>query len=237
MALLKRLFKKPALFLAPSNELLEVPFPIAAIKKFIPNGINSQKYKFDPELRKRYRKKLKLEENQPLGILTRRLVPKNGVAYLARATEYITNDKLHLLLIGDGPEREKIETYLQHYMPSRFQMLGAMRHDEIIPYYSAADFSLLPSLMEATSISGLEAMATGLPLVGTRVGGIPELIEDGKNGYLCNSEDEKDLADKINMLLSGDLKKFGNHSREIVEKRFDWQNIADQTLEAYKSIL
>jgi len=237
MALLKRLFKKPLLFLAPSRELLEVPFPITAVQKFIPNGVDSAKYMFDPELRNKFRKKLDLQDNQPMGILTRRMVPKNGVAYLAKAAKYITNDKMFLLLIGDGPEKEALEGSLYRYIPGRYRMLGAMKHDEIIPYYSAADFSVLPSLMEATSISGLEAMASGLPLVGTRVGGIPELIEDGKNGFLCEPANEKDLAEKIDLLLSKDLRKLGDHSRAMVERKFDWQKIADQTLEAYESVL
>lgn len=237
MVLLKMLFKKPLLFLAPSHELLEVPFPIAAVKKFISNGIDSAKYKFDQELRKEYRKKLELQDDQPLGILTRRMVPKNGVAYLAKAAKYISNKKMCLILIGDGPERKDIEVSLHRYMPGRYRMLGSMKHDEIIPYYSAADFSVLPSLMEATSISGLEAMSSGLPLVGTNVGGIPELIDDGKNGFLCESADEKDLAEKINLLLTRNLRKLGDHSRAIVEEKFDWHKIADQTLEAYESIL
>lgn len=237
MAQLKRLFRKPMLFLAPSQELLNVPFPINAVKKFIPNGIDSTKYRFDKSIRKKYRNKLHLKDGHPLGILTRRMVPKNGVVYLAKATEYIKNNSMHLLLIGDGPERKDIQSKLEKYMPGRYWMLGAMKHDEIIPYYSAADFSVLPSLMEATSISGLEAMASGLPLVGTKVGGIPELIEDGKNGILCEPANEKDLADKMDFFLSQNLQEMGRYSRVIVEERFDWQNIADQTLQAYASIL
>ena len=116
-------------------------------------------------------------------------------------------------------------------------MLGAMNHDEIIPYYSAADFSILPSLMEATSISGLEAMASSLPLVGTRVGGIPDLIEEGKNGLLCRPADEEDLAEKIGALLEADLRALGAHSRHLVENNFAWPQIARRTVQAYESVL
>jgi glycosyltransferase involved in cell wall biosynthesis len=116
-------------------------------------------------------------------------------------------------------------------------MLGAKSHDEIIPYYSAADFSILPSLMEATSISGLEAMATSLPLVGTRVGGIPDLIDTGRNGFLCDPEDDEDLAMKITALLGVDLKAFGAHSREMVERGFAWPQIARETVKAYEELL
>ena len=237
MALLRRLFDKPQLFLAPSRELLEVPFPIPAAKEYIPNGVDAKKYRFDAGTRRDIRASLGLEDDHVLGILTRRLVPKNGVIHLARATRFISDDRLRLLLIGDGTEYADVSTCLEQNFHSRFTMLGAKNHDEIIPYYSAADFSILPSLMEATSISGLEAMATSLPLVGTRVGGIPDLIEDGKNGFLCDPENDEDLAEKIDALLGEDLKAFGAHSRQLVENNFAWPTIAHRTLKAYETVL
>lgn len=237
MALLRRLFAKPQLFLAPSRELLEVPFPVTAQKIYIPNGVDSKKYHFDAHARNEIRPSLGLRDDHVLGILTRRLVPKNGVIHLARATRFLNDERLRLLLIGDGPEFSPVSASLKQHFESRFTMLGAKGHDEIIPYYSAADFSILPSLMEATSISGLEAMATSLPLVGTRVGGIPDLIEEGKNGYLCDPANEEDLAEKIKALLDVDLKAFGAHSRLLIEDNFAWPQIARKTLSAYETVL
>ena len=237
MALLRRLFEKPQLFLAPSRELLEVPGLIAAAKEYIPNGVDAKKYRFDAQTRSEIRASLGLGDDHVLGILTRRLVPKNGVIHLARATRFISNDRLRLLLIGDGTEFGDVSTCLEQNFHDRFTMLGAKSHDEIIPYYSAADFSILPSLMEATSISGLEAMATSLPLVGTRVGGIPDLIEDAKNGFLCDPQNDEDLANKIDALLAEDLKAFGAHSRQMVENCFAWPKIAHRTLKAYEAVL
>ena len=80
-------------------------------------------------------------------------------------------------------------------------------------------------------------MASSLPLVGTRVGGIPDLIEEGKNGFLCNPADGEDLAEKINTLLDVDLKAFGAHSREMVENDFAWPQIARRTLKAYETVV
>jgi glycosyltransferase involved in cell wall biosynthesis len=237
MALLRRLFAKPQLFLAPSRELLEVPFDIDATKVFIPNGVDANKYRFDAQARSETRSSLGVNDDQVLGILTRRLVPKNGVKYLARATRFLDDERLRLLLIGDGPEYAEVSACLEQHFANRFTMLGAKSHDEIIPYYSAADFSILPSLMEATSISGLEAMATSLPLVGTRVGGIPDLIDTGRNGFLCDPEDDEDLAMKITALLGVDLKAFGAHSREMVERGFAWPQIARETVKAYEELL
>lgn len=237
MALLRRLFAKPRLFLAPSRELLEVPFPIAAKKVYIPNGVDAKKYRFNAQTRNELRHSLGLGDEHVLGILTRRLVAKNGVIHLARATQFLSDERLRLLLIGDGPEAGSVYKTLERNFADRFTMLGAKHHDEIIPYYSAADFSILPSLMEATSISGLEAMATSLPLVGTRVGGIPDLIEEGKNGFLCEPANEKDLAEKIQAIMAVDLKVFGAHSRQIVESNFAWPQIARKTVAAYETVL
>jgi glycosyltransferase involved in cell wall biosynthesis len=116
-------------------------------------------------------------------------------------------------------------------------MLGEKTHKEIIDYYSAADISILPSLMEATSISGLEAMAASLPLVGTKVGGIPFIIKDGINGYLCEPKNPEDLAKKIELLLASKYEKMGEKSRLIATNNFDWMTIADQTIQAYESIV
>lgn len=237
MALLRRMFAKPQLFLAPSRELLDLPFSIAAEKIYIPNGVDADKYRFDSGRRRELRASLELRDDHVLGILTRRLVAKNGVIHLARATRFLDDERLRFLLIGDGPEFDKVSASLEEHFTDRFTMLGAMHHDEIVPYYSAADFSVLPSLMEATSISGLEAMATSLPLIGTRVGGIPDLIEDGENGFLCDPADDEDLARRINSLLQIDLKAFGARSRQMVECNFAWPQIARRTLAAYEKVV
>jgi glycosyltransferase involved in cell wall biosynthesis len=237
MALLRRLFSKPQLFLAPSRELLEIPFPISAKKEYIPNGVDGAKYRFDEKARTEIRSAMGLGDDHILGILTRRLVPKNGVIHFARAARLLNEERLRFLIIGDGPEFDAVSACLAQNFESRFTMLGAKKHDEIIPYYSAADFSILPSLMEATSISGLEAMATSLPLIGTRIGGIPDLIEDGKNGFLCEPANDEHLAQKIDALLHVDMKAFGAYSRELVESKFAWPRIARRTLEAYETVV
>lgn len=237
IALLRNLFKKPALFLAPSKELLEVPFEISAKKVYIPNGVISEKLKRNEDARLRIRKELGLNSDDILAIVTRRLVQKNGVKYLSLATQSIQNPHLKLLIIGDGEEFNEIKTNLETYFKDRFFMLGSKKHHEIIDYYSASDLSILPSLMEATSISGLEAMGASLPLIGTKVGGIPELIQEGVNGYLCESQNPHDLAQKIDILLAQDFKAMGEKSLEIVTKDFDWDIIAKATMKEYRGLL
>ncbi len=237
MALLKRHLRKPDLFLAPSRELLLVPFDIPAEKIFIPNGVDGAKFLFNKEKRDRIRSQLGIGREDIVGLITRRLVDKNGVIYLARAAEFLENKKIRFIIIGDGPERVRVEEEFRKHCGERALFLGNKTHDEIVDYYSGGDFSVLPSLMEATSISGLEAMAAGLPLVGTNVGGIPELIKNGENGYLCSPADPSELAEKINRMLSEDYRSYGANSRKIVEKNFDWSKIAQKTHDAYSTIV
>ena len=235
--LLKRLFAKPQLFLAPSEELLEVPFDFPAKKVFISNGVISSKFTRNEKVRIKLRTQLDIKDDEKLAIVTRRMVWKNGVNFLALATKHIKNDKLKLLFIGDGEQHDEIKTILEDNFKDRYILLGSKKHDEIIDYYSAADLSILPSLMEATSISGLEAMAASLPLVGTKVGGIPVIIKDEINGYLCESENPEDLAQKIDKLLESDYSSMGEKSKELVDEYFDWIEIAKKTLKEYESIV
>ena len=237
MAMLRRHFKKVDLFLAPSEELLQIPFEIKAPKYFIANGVDASKFVFSDGQRTRVRQELGLEKNDIVAIITRRLVDKNGVIYLAKATQFLRNKSIKFVVIGDGPERKAVEDTFKKHCGERAIFLGNKTHKEIVAYYSAADFSVLPSLLEATSISGLEAMAASLPLVGTRVGGIPELISHGENGFLCNPADPEDLAQKINVLLESDFRALGRKSRRLVEEHFDWPIIAHTTLTAYREIL
>jgi len=236
MALLKKHLKKPDLFLAPSKELLHVPFNIPATKIFIPNGVDGSKFLFNKEKRARIRSHLGIGKEEIVALITRRLVDKNGVIYLARATEFLQNKKIRFIFIGDGPERVHVEEEFKKHYGKRAFFLGNKSHEKIVDYYSGADFSILPSLIEATSISGLEAMAANLPLIGTKVGGIPELVKNGKNGYLCNPADPRDLAEKINRMLSEDYQTYGKNSRKMVEKHFDWSKIAKKTQDAYTTI-
>lgn len=235
--LLKRLFNKPKLFLAPSEELLDVPFDFKAKKVFISNGVISDKFTRNLKVREEIREQLRIKDDEKLAIVTRRMVWKNGVNFLALATKFIKNKKLKILFIGDGEQYEEVKSILEKNFQNRYILLGSKKHNEIIDYYSASDLSILPSLMEATSISGLEAMAASLPLVGTKVGGIPVIIKDGENGFLCESENPEDLAEKIDKLLDSDIIEMGNQSKKMVDKNFDWIEIAKETLSEYKAIL
>lgn len=225
--------------LAPSEELVEATRTMGYQKtcRYIPNAIDVEKFSPDnSELRQR----LNIPEDAFVVVLARRLAEKNGVLYFARAAAQIDNPNCHFVIAGDGAERAEFEAILKRGKSwQRTHMLGAVDNTQMPAVFRAGDVSVLPSLMEATSIAGLEAMGCGLPLIGTRVGGIPAIIEDGVSGYLVPPRDPAALTEKMNELANKpDLaKQMGRASRNRVCKIFSWPIVAQQTLCALEEIL
>ncbi|MNY22107.1 putative glycosyltransferase EpsD [compost metagenome] len=106
-----------------------------------------------------------------------------------------------LLLAGDGPCRAELETQVQKLgLTQSVQFLGY--RDDVSRLLLAADVFCLPSLLEGLPLSAAEAMAARLPIVATRVGGVPEIIQDGVTGYLVPPRDPAALAERLVALLA-----------------------------------
>lgn len=109
---------------------------------------------------------------------------------------------------------------------------------EVIPFiYKACDVFVLPSIQEGLPLSILEAMASGKPVIATRVGGISEVIEDGVNGFLVPPKSVEDLADSITKLIEDkDLKaKMGREGKKIVQN-YSWKKTADSVMRVYEAV-
>jgi glycosyltransferase involved in cell wall biosynthesis len=111
--------------------------------------------------------------------------------------------------------------------------------DDIPQLICAADLCIQPSRSEGLPLALMEAASASKPLIGTRVGGIPEVIEDGQNGLLISPEDSEALAQAISSLFKNPelAKCFGIKSREIYEKNFSIEKMVEDTLTVYKKIL
>jgi glycosyltransferase involved in cell wall biosynthesis len=105
--------------------------------------------------------------------------------------------------------------------------------------YAAADVVVVPSLIEATSISVLEAMATGRPVVASKAGGLPALIEHGRTGCLVCPGDEADIAARVcDLLADRDRRtRMGQLARRRVLDNFTWDRVAARTIDAYRGFL
>jgi glycosyltransferase involved in cell wall biosynthesis len=113
---------------------------------------------------------------------------------------------------------------------------GNHDNDSLPAFYADADIVAIPSLKEATSIAGLEAMASARAVVATNVGGLPEIIEDGVSGLLVPPRDPEALSVAIKRLLEmPELRKqLGLAARSSVERKFTWEQVANETTRAYE---
>jgi|TARA_R110002073_G_scaffold502_13_gene4242 sugar transferase (PEP-CTERM/EpsH1 system associated) len=147
-------------------------------------------------------------------------------------------DTLRCILVGDGPERSALETLLAELgLQSCVWMAGD--RDDIPEMLACMDVFVLPSLGEGISNTVLEAMATGLPVVATRVGGNPELVEHGVTGLLVPVGDTAALAEALQR-LAGDpvtCKQMGSAAVQRIQKDFDWERTVYSYLQVYDNLL
>ena len=137
--------------------------------------------------------------------------------------------------VGDGPYREHIMSKLSKY--ENFKWLGHMQYpDKVREYLSEIDIYLLLSGIDMSPLTLLEAQLMKRPVIATRVGGIPELMNDDKTGFLIERGDYQTLIEKINILLQDENKRdaIGKAGRQFVIENFNWQKIASNFVSSLK---
>ncbi|MFH7819417.1 N-acetyl-alpha-D-glucosaminyl L-malate synthase BshA [Neobacillus thermocopriae] len=143
-----------------------------------------------------------------------------------------------LLLVGDGPEMT-IVCKMTKQLGLEDQVMFLGKQENLEELYSISDLMLLLSEKESFGLAVLEAMACGVPCIGTNIGGIPEVIEHGKTGYICELGDIEDISNKAIALLN-DLnlhQQFSMNAQEAVASRFKTERIVEQYEELYFKLL
>jgi len=167
------------------------------------------------------------------------LEPYKGIEYLIRACGLLRRSvqDFQCQIIGDGKDRRRLQALIRKLqLEERVQLLGPRRQDEVMEQLSQADLFVLPSVvarngqMEGIPVALMEAMASGVPVVASRLSGIPELVEHGKNGLLVPPGDEIALSRALELLClhGGMRKRFGRQGCEKVVKEFHLRkNVAE----------
>ncbi len=147
-------------------------------------------------------------------------------------------DHLRLIITGDGPERGRLEKLVEDLQIQECVWITGDRND-IPDILKLFDIFVLPSLGEGISNTILEAMATGLPIIATHVGGNPELVEEGVNGHLVPRGNHEALAESMERLIhsSSSRKSMGEASLERVRAEFDWNKTVAGYLAVYDGLL
>jgi glycosyltransferase involved in cell wall biosynthesis len=251
----RRAFLREALaadeIIAPSEELCALTEQLGVSRErvhFIPNGVDTSAY--SPGVSAgAWRERLGLGPADRVVLCPRRLVRKNGVSFFVRAALDLLSgglpDTLFVIAGDDGNEPRLSEAgaieALVNSSPhgGRVRRLGRVEPRDLPSLYAASHVVVIPSLIEATSLSALEAMASARPVVATRVGGLPYLVRDGENGLLVEPADAGALATALKALLQDPdrARRLGEAGRQRVEAEFDWKTIAHRTLEVYRRAL
>jgi len=203
--------------------------------RIIPGGVYLENFPADRKI-KVINKRYKLDDKKVI-LFSGKLTPQKGVFYLIKAAQDIKGD---IYIIGDGPEKKKLEDLAYKLKLNNVHFLGYMggeQREELEEFYYRADIFVAPSVCdEALGLVILEAMATKTPVIATRKGGIPSAVKDGINGFLIRPKSSRQIAEACNKLLENDelRKKMGNAARETVKEKFTWKKIAKKYLRIYQ---
>ncbi len=224
------------------DAILSIENTIKNNVEIIPMGVNTSI--FNP---KRMNKKSlkKIFGAKYLIFSVGRLVEKKGIKYLIMAMKYITKEfsDTKLIIGGAGPEKENLERLTNDIaLNDKVIFTGYIKNSELPIYYASSDVFVLPSIVtrdgdtEGLGIVLLEAIASGTPVIGSNVGGIIDIIEDNKTGFLTEPENPEDIANKIIKILE-DKKlrhKFSMAGLNIVKDKFSWELVTNKFSKIYK---
>ena len=200
------------------------------------NGVDLLRYNEIKE-KGQLRKILGLSNKKTI-IYTGRLSVEKGVDFLIHSYSKVREEiACQLIIIANGPERENVVQLLDHCNVSESVLL-IEEVDDIASYLNVSDVFVLPSRFEGLSNSLLEAMACGLPVISTRVGGSIDIIKNGINGLLIDVDNEEQLTQAISKVLNDPLQgiEMGRNARKTIEESYDLNKITDRYLELYKKL-
>jgi len=207
---------------------------------FIPNAIDVQR--FNPSLDgSEIRKRLGIKGS--IVVFTLRFhEPKYGLEYLIRAAPVVAKERKDVVFVigGDGSLRRYHEQLaVKLGVKEKIIFTGKIPQSEVPYYYVMSNIVAVPSLQEAFGLVVSEALACGKPVIGTNVGGIPDQIIDGYNGFLVQPRNHKEIAEKILRLIGNpdEARRMGINGRKSVEKKFDMKDRVDRILALYKRVL
>jgi colanic acid/amylovoran/stewartan biosynthesis glycosyltransferase WcaL/AmsK/CpsK len=242
----KQLFDNTTLFLAASTELKELIIEAGCPEE----KIVIHRLGIDLEL---FKKREKDPDGVPTVLMVGRFVRKKGFSFGIRAFAQVVKKGVdaNLLIIGDGPLRENLENLIESLgIEDKVSMPGAKPHGDVVKAMALASVVITPSLVapnmdrESGLIVAKEAQATGVPVLAHWHGGLPDIVDNGKTGFLFPERDVKGMGEKLELLLKNKRlrKKFGNDARIKMENEYNiinrnevLENLYDEVVNGKKS--
>ncbi len=180
----------------------------------------------------------KEEENYILAV--GRLAKMKGFEILIKSASDKRLKNIKFVIIGEGPERQALGNLIKKLKLKNVKLVGALSHKKTKEFMSKCSLFVVPSLYgEGLPLVLIEAMACGKPMIGSNIRGIPEAIEDKKNGFLINPNNPLELSDKIYNLIKNkkERNKMGKESRKKVIGEFNLEKNIKQIEKIYEEVL
>jgi glycosyltransferase involved in cell wall biosynthesis len=199
--------------------------------KLIPNGVDEKQFP---------RKTAWKNEPKVRLITVCRMVGRKGLQHLIEAMRELQHSGVELWLVGSGQEQANIVRLVQrHELENCIWMPGYVRRERLYNFYQQADIFVLPSLSESFGQVLLEAMSTGLPVVATTVGGIPEIIHHKRGGLLIPRADPGAIVEAVRSLIAFPerLGKMGRYNATYARERYNWTSVATEYETLYRRVL
>lgn len=202
----------------------------------IPNFVDTSTFR--PDCRPRIRERLAPAGERVIMHVSNFRPVKNLLVVVDVFAGVAADIPSRLVLVGDGPDRDRAERRArEHGVADRVVFLGDQEYvADLLP---AADVFLLPSGHESFGLAALEAMACGVPVVGSRIGGLPEVIVDGETGFLCDPDDVACMRQLVRDLLTDEIRRrdMGRRARERAQRHFERDRIVERYIDAYRRLI
>jgi D-inositol-3-phosphate glycosyltransferase len=209
----------------------------------IPGGVDLDR--FAPRHRADARAELGLDPDRKIVLFVGRIQRLKGLEVLVRAFAQLADLDAELLIVGGRPgtshETREISR-LQHLaarlgVAERTRFMGAVAHEQLPAYYSAADVSAMPSSYESFGLVAVESLACGTPVVATRVGGLRSIVRDGESGLLVPWRDADLFAERLRLVLTNDALRsaLATRARNSV-LQYGWDRIADEHVALFNEV-
>jgi glycosyltransferase involved in cell wall biosynthesis len=219
--------------------LTEGNIPLSRIR-LIPSGVDTMRFAPDPLVRERLRSRYGIDTQTPLVVSVGALVERKGHDFLLTAAHLLKEKGYHLryLICGEGPLHKTLESQVQTLgIAQEVQFIGFCPN--VSEFLAAADFFVHVPLYEGLGVAVIEALAAGTPTIASRVGGIPELIEEGKTGILVPPQDAESLSRSLLHLLENPslARQLGKAGQMFVRKHLDVSAMAQANEALYIELL
>ena len=206
--------------------------------KFIEDGVNKNKIKALHNSIEMKDYDIKTED-EGYALYFGRLSREKGILNLINAFAKLDNGLLYIA--GEGPEKETIENIIkENKLEKRVKLLGFLGKNQMIECISKCKFVVVPSIWyENCPYSVLETLAIGKPVIGSNMGGIPELVENNKNGFIYQYDDVDDLSNKMKKLFEDEklVDKFSKESKKLAKEKYSREKYYEELMNIYKKVI